>query len=122
MSAWKAASNSSGPVNDQAGFGRSGWKRDLNHQRLDLARVESRLAEPSTREAQVFARYSRLLEVRRRQPAFHPQSGQSVRDLGSGIFALIRGPQEGQVVAALHNVTDSPQVVAGDWPDVSAGN
>ena len=34
-----------GSANDQEGFARSGWKRDLNHQRLKLAEVEARLSD-----------------------------------------------------------------------------
>lgn len=105
-----------GSPNDHAGFARSGWKRDLNHQRLELTEVESRLSDAATEAAQVFARYTRLLEVRCRQPAFHPRSGQRVLEAGPGIFALARGPREGQALVTLHNVTDSPQVAAGEWP------
>ena len=110
-----------GSTNDQAGFARSGWKRDLNHQQLKLAQVESLLSNRATREAQVFARYARLLEVRGRQPAFHPRSGQRALDAGPGIFALARGPREGHAVVTLQNVTDSPHVAAGDWPGGARG-
>jgi sucrose phosphorylase len=105
-----------GSSNDHAGFARSGWKRDLNHQRLQLAEVESALSDAASREAQVFARYSRLLEVRERQPAFHTRSGQRILEAGPGVFALTRGPREGQVLVALHSVTDSPCVATGEWP------
>jgi glucosylglycerate phosphorylase len=104
-----------GSPNDQAAFARSGWKRDLNHQHLKLAELESLLSDGATREAQVFARYARLLEVRWLQPAFHPRSGQKVLEAGPGIFALARGPREGQEVVTLHNVTGSLRVAAGDW-------
>jgi glucosylglycerate phosphorylase len=104
-----------GSSNDHAGYARSGWKRDLNHQRLDLAELEAALSDPTTREAQVFTRYCRLLEVRRAQPAFHVRSGQRVLEAGPGVFALARGPREGQVVVALHNLTGSPAVATGEW-------
>jgi glucosylglycerate phosphorylase len=106
-----------GSSNDHAGFAASGWKRDLNHQRLRLAEVESALADPASRAARVFTRYGRLLELRSRQPAFHTHSAQRILDLDPGIFAIARGPREGQVVVALHNVTDSPRPVRIDWPD-----
>jgi glucosylglycerate phosphorylase len=111
-----------GSGNDQAGFARSGWKRDLNHQRLQLAELESCLSDPATAEAQVFARYARLLEVRWRQPALHPRSGQRILEVGPGIFALARGPREGQSLVTLHNVSDSPRVAAGDWPAGGRGD
>ena len=110
-----------GSSNDQAGFARSGWKRDLNHQRLELAAVESALADAASHRAQVFARYSRLLEVRRRQPALHPRSGQRILEAGTGVFAIARGPRERQSLVTLHNVTDSRQVAAGDWAAAGTG-
>ena len=105
-----------GSPNDHAGFAKSDWKRDLNHQRLNLSEVESALSDPATREAQVFTRYARLLEVHRQQPAFHKRAGQAVLEAGPGILALARGPREGQTVLTLHNVTASELVAtAGDW-------
>ncbi|MDQ6919421.1 MAG: sugar phosphorylase, partial [Candidatus Dormibacteraeota bacterium] len=104
-----------GSPNDHAGFAKSGWKRDLNHQRLKLAAVESALSDPATREAQVFTRYARLIEVRRRQPAFNKRARQRVLEAGPGIFGLARGPREGQTLLTLHNVTASERVASGDW-------
>jgi len=110
-----------GSSNDQAGFARSGWKRDLNHQRLKLAELASALADAAGHQGQVFARYGRLLEVRRQQPAFHARSGQRILEAGPGVFALARGPREGQVLVALHNVTDSPAAATGDWSAGGSG-
>jgi glucosylglycerate phosphorylase len=111
-----------GSPNDQAGYARSGWKRDLNHRRLKLTELESALSDHTTHEALVFARYSRLLEVRRRQPAFHARSGQRALEAGAGIFAIVRGPREGQVLVTLHNLTNAPCVAAGEWPVGRAGD
>jgi glycosidase len=94
-----------GSRNDQAGFERSGWKRDLNHERLVLTEVERRLADPSSQTASIFDGYRRLLTARRAQPAFHPAAQQTVLDVGPGLFALQRGPRDGQTIVALHNVT-----------------
>src|SRR2546423_11733807 len=43
-----------GSHNDDAGYARSGWKRDLNHARLRIGEVETRLADPSSEAADVF--------------------------------------------------------------------
>jgi sucrose phosphorylase len=94
-----------GSHNDQAGYERSGWKRDLNHERLKICKVEARLADPASETADVFAGYRRLLAARRAQPAFHPGAPQTVVDAGPGIFALRRGPREDQAVWAFHNLT-----------------
>ena len=107
-----------GSHNDQAGYARTGWKRDLNHQRLDLAAVEAQLADHNSEAGQVFWRYAQLLRTRRGQAAFHPQSPQQVIDGGPGVFALRRGPWHGDMVVALHNVTDKRQAIDGADLDI----
>jgi glycosidase len=114
-----------GSHNDHQGFARSGWRRDLNHQRLGLSELQARLADPSSETAQVFAGYSRLLEARRLQAAFHPNSPQRVLAAAPGVFAFERGPWQGQTILALHNLTATAQTVpqpgAASWVDVITG-
>lgn len=100
-----------GSHNDQAGYARSGWKRDLNHERLDLAELASRLADATSETAQVFGRYSALLAARWTAPAFHPNAPQAVLEAGVAVFALRRGPRDGQRVLALHNLSGAPAAV-----------
>ena len=97
-----------GSHHDTGGFTRSGWKRDLNHERLVLSDIERRLADPESDAARVFVEYRTLLLARRQQPAFHPAAPLSVLDLGPELLALRRGPRGGQTIWALHNVTADP--------------
>jgi sucrose phosphorylase len=96
-----------GSHNDRAAFARTGWKRDLNHEHLNLAEVEARIADPESEAAAVFAEFLRLLRVRRAQPAFHPNATQRVLVAGSEVFALLRGPRQGEAIVALHNLSAS---------------
>lgn len=109
-----------GSSNDHAGFAASGWKRDLNHQRLQLTEVEAALSDPATRQAQIFHRYRKMLEVWRRQPAFHVRSPQRVFQTDPGVFAFARGPWQGSTVLALHNLTATPRTATGGWQERSA--
>jgi len=93
-----------GSHNDAAGFARSGWKRDLNHERLDLTALEATLADAGSEAARVFARYATLLRARRAHAAFHPNAPQQILDLGPSVFGIRRGPRDGETVLALHNV------------------
>jgi sucrose phosphorylase len=100
-----------GSHNDQEGYARSGWRRDLNHERLALSEIERRLDDPTSEMARVFAGYRRLLEARRAQPAFHPGAPQAILDVGPDLFAVRRGPRDGQTLWALQNVTPSTVTV-----------
>jgi glucosylglycerate phosphorylase len=101
-----------GSHNYRKGYERSGWRRDLNHQRLDLDVLERALADPSSETGQVFARMASLLEARRSSPAFHPTSPQLVHTISPAVFAVQRGPRAGEAVLALHNLSSEPAPVA----------
>ena len=103
-----------GSHNDHAGFARSGWKRDLNHEQLSLPEVEARLADSESETARVFAGYRQLLAVRRAQPAFHPAAPQKVIDVHRGTFAIVRGPRNGQTIVAIHNVKNTEALIPLD--------
>jgi sucrose phosphorylase len=100
-----------GSHNDHAAYARTGWKRDLNHERLELRELERRLADPSTEAAQVFGRYAHALQTRRTQPAFHPVAAQRVLAAHPAVFAVQRGPRDGQTILALHNVSAAEQAI-----------
>jgi sucrose phosphorylase len=93
-----------GSHNDHGRYAESGWKRDLNHGRLELRDLAAELSDPESQPAQVFAGMSRLLQARRSTTAFHPKSPQQVMQLGTTVFALLRAASDGERVLALHNV------------------
>src|SRR5262249_22647140 len=119
-----------GSHNDREAVRRSGWKRDINHQHRAIGQLERELADQSKESAQVFSRYARLIALRREQPAFHPSASQRILTVHPQVFAIQRGPREGQTVLALHNVSGDVQAcdwtrigVAGrySWVDVISG-
>ncbi|MDQ6771896.1 MAG: sugar phosphorylase [Candidatus Dormibacteraeota bacterium] len=103
-----------GSPNDQSGYARSGWKRDLNHERLKMPAVLSDLAGGLTRRAQVFSGLARLLRARRSVGAFHPTAPQRVIEPAPGVLAVLRGPYQGSLVLALHNLSAEPRLVDGE--------
>lgn len=92
--------------NDLAGVERSGRYRSINRRRWDVGELEYKLSADGA-HARVFARLKRLLAVRGRQPALHPDAAQQVIDLGPDLFAVQRRTED-QTLLALHNVTDAP--------------
>ncbi|NIV38931.1 MAG: alpha-amylase, partial [Anaerolineae bacterium] len=52
----------------------------------------------------------RLIAIRRRQPAFHPNATQFTLHLGEGIFAFWRQSQRrDQSIFCINNITPRPQ-------------
>jgi sucrose phosphorylase len=88
------------------GVKKTGRNRSINRQKLEFEVLEKELADPESLRNQVFRGYRRLLNVRKGNPAFHPNSGQEVLKVEDGIFALLRTSQDGGKHAlCLHNVT-----------------
>jgi sucrose phosphorylase len=95
-----------GSRNDTAGVKASGRARSINREQLRLEQLRNELADPGSRRARVFSEMKRMLEIRARQSAFHPDAAQEIPDLGPDLFAVVRhNPVTGRRIAALHNVT-----------------
>jgi glucosylglycerate phosphorylase len=110
-----------GSHNDHAGYRSSGWKRDLNHERLQVATLEAQLADPTSEKAEVFSGMRALLAARRTHPAFHPAAPQEVICTDGPVLAVRRGPRQGRSVVALHNVSAAPQRVEAARLGLDAG-
>ncbi len=102
-------------------FGSRGWpegvkqtgrNRTINRQKLERTELERVLADPGSRQSQVYQRFAHLLKVRGRSSAFHPQGAQAVLNCGDSVFGLRRASPDGkETVLCLHNLTDWRQEV-----------
>jgi len=98
--------------NDTLGVERTGMTRSINRRKWDSAELEGLLANHESETGRVFQLYRKLLEVRRQQPAFHPDADQHILSLPQGLFGLLRtvtdaGPQ----ILCLFNFTNRQQQV-----------
>jgi sucrose phosphorylase len=83
---------------------RTGRARSINREKLDLDRLVAELGDGRGRRARVLAALRRLLEVRRRHPAFAPQAGQAILPTDGGVFG-VRREAAGRSVWCLHNLS-----------------
>lgn len=101
-----------GTHNDLDGVEQSGHGRSINRRRYDASEITYQLSIDS-HHARVLARLKRLLTVRARQPAFHPDAAQEIIDLGPRLFAVQRTCKE-QTLLAVHNVSARAVKVPGN--------
>lgn len=97
--------------NDRRGVEQTGRTRAINRHKWDYDTLGALLENPMTPNAQVFGALRRLLEIRRRQPAFHPDATQETLPLGEACFGVLRSAGGGQRIFALSNLTPVPQPV-----------
>lgn len=95
--------------NDALGVERTGMTRSVNRRKWDLGELEQVIGNPATEAGQVFPIFSRLLELRRRQTAFHPDAEQHIHDFGESLFAFERrATDDSQRILVLANLTAAP--------------
>jgi sucrose phosphorylase len=76
--------------NDTLGVERTGMTRAVNRRKWDMAELDSLICNLESETGQVFVLYSRLLQLRRQQPAFHPDAPQNVYELDERVFCFER--------------------------------
>ena len=68
----------------------TGQARTINRERLSVDAVCSQLADPQGFRAQVFHPYLKMIRIRIRQPAFHPDAGMQILHLDDRVFTVKR--------------------------------
>mgnify|MGYP001288791861 CR=1 FL=1 len=98
---------------EEAGENPSTINRRINREKLDLARVEQELADPTSLRSLVFTGYTQLIQQRKNHPAFSPQTDQQILELdNSAIVPILRtDAQTGQRILALTNVSGQKQSI-----------
>jgi hypothetical protein len=101
-------------------FGSRNWRegvqtthrnRTINRQKLERSSLERELADHSSLRSQVFGRFRRLLLLRASSAAFHPNSEQSILNVGREVFGVLRQSLDGrQRMLCLQNVSAQTQV------------
>lgn len=95
--------------NDYDGVKRTGMARSINRKKWRLDELERLLSRESHHRI-VFDQLRRRIQIRKRQPAFHPNAAQRIPDFGSSFFVVERTPVDGsQRILAVSNVTKQRQ-------------
>ena len=122
-----------GTRNYHEGVAATGHNRTINRYKWNIAALETALADPDTPHAQVFQELSRLIGIRRRQRAFHPNATQyTLHPLNPAIFAFWRQSMaRDQSIFSIHNLSNAPQELqlsdlnlldTDEWIDLISGD
>ena len=103
--------------NDLAGVERTGRTRSINRRHWSLEELLPELEhDPMSVQSNVFHALIQILSIRKQEVCFHPDNGQTVVELGSGLFAFVRrDKQSTRSLMAIHNLTSVFQSI--ELPD-----
>ncbi|MCY9852178.1 alpha-amylase family glycosyl hydrolase [Vibrio mediterranei] len=113
-----------GSGNDIEGLERLGYNRAINREKLERTDVETELANPESRRAQVLSRFKHILGIRKQQRAFAPSASQRVVATSEQLVTFVR---DEQVLVAI-NISnqavelDTNAVLKGVAHDLISGN
>ncbi|MBF2079700.1 MAG: alpha-amylase [Synechococcales cyanobacterium T60_A2020_003] len=118
--------------NDYEGVARTGHNRSINRHKWDYKELQAKLSDPQSPQSRVLAELSRLIKIRRRQAAFHPNATQfTLHPINPAIFAFWRQSMaRDQSIFSLHNLSDRPQtlslsnlnlIITDPWCDLISG-
>jgi sucrose phosphorylase len=85
------------------GVHQTGRARTINRAKLVLPDLLTQLNDPSSFRARVFYPYLKMIQVRRKQPAFDPKAGFEILEMDNRIFAIKRFSQN-QTIYAVTNI------------------
>lgn len=99
-------------LNDHEGMAKTGRARTLNRKKWKLSELETILDKKNATGSRVFHWLVTTLRKRSSIPAFHPDAGQEILDLGDRVFGLARtSTDEQQRVVCLFNLRDEPSMI-----------
>lgn len=121
-----------GTGNDYEKLKNTSHNRSINRHRWDFSSLKEALDNPYSQHTKVLNRMNALLEIRTKQPAFHPNATQFTLQLGDSIFGFWRQSMERkQSIFCISNISDVEQQVrltdinligTDHWTDLITGN
>lgn len=101
-----------GTGNDYEKVRNTSQNRSINRHKWDFDSLEAQLADPQSQHTKVHARMIELLNIRKHQPAFHPNATQFTLQLGEQLFGFWRqSSNRSQSIFCVYNVSDQPQTL-----------
>jgi sucrose phosphorylase len=120
-----------GTENDHEKVEHTGRLRSINRSHWNIDILEAKLVDPLSHHSQVFVELSRLIAIRKRQRAFHPNATQFTLHLGLQIFGFWRqSMRRDQSIFCIHNIADEVHQIAlsdinligtDQWTDLISG-
>ncbi|WP_417565596.1 sugar phosphorylase [Marinobacter sp.] len=117
--------------NDLERVEHTGRLRSINRSQWKLDDLERKLEDPLSHHSKAFHELKRLIAIRRKQPAFHPNATQFTLHLGLQLFGFWRqSMRRDQSIFCIHNISDDVQQVTlsdinligtDHWQDLISG-
>ncbi|MGB3535094.1 MAG: sugar phosphorylase [Microcoleaceae cyanobacterium] len=101
-----------GTHNDYKKLQKKGINRAINRHQWQLEEIEKKLNNPDSEHSIILKELCRIIQIRRRQAAFHPNATQYTLPLRKSLFGFWRQSiLRDQSIFCIFNLTDIPQIL-----------
>jgi len=118
-------------TNDYERVEHTGHNRSINRHQWQYEDIRAQLDDPQSQHHIIFHRLKKLIDIRRKQSAFHPNATQFTLQLGDSLFGFWRQSMDRrQSIFCIHNVSSEEQtlllsdinlVITDTWHDLIGG-
>lgn len=98
-----------GSRNDYLGVENLGYNRAINRQKFDVDNISVALNNLQDLRHQVYQRLSRMINLRRNNRAFHPDSHFDIKNITPQVMQIKRTADSGEEITALFNISNINQ-------------
>ncbi|MFP5114802.1 alpha-amylase family glycosyl hydrolase [Bacillaceae bacterium C204] len=112
-----------GSRNDYDGVAKTGMNRSINRQKYNVLEIEEELINPITLRNKIYRELTKIIQIRKMEPLFHPNAAMEVLDLGKEIFAFKRSDAVNDSLLVVHNLSKEKVniTLTGSFRDVISG-
>ncbi|OQO69749.1 sugar phosphorylase [Enterococcus villorum] len=111
-----------GSQNDYEGVAKTGENRKINRKKYALAEIETALQTEPLRKT-IYEELTRMLIIRKKEKAFHPNSTIDLQTTGDSLISFIR-EADGEQILVIHNFSDQSAdylLPEGNYRDLFSG-
>lgn len=111
-----------GSRNDYDGVAKTGMNRSINRQKYNVLEIEKELTNPFTLRNKIYRELTKIIQIRKIEPLFHPNAAMEVLDWGKEIFAFKRSDAVDSLLV-VHNLSNGRVniTLTGRFRDVISG-
>ncbi|MBA9042325.1 sucrose phosphorylase [Bacillus aryabhattai] len=109
-----------GSRNDYEGVAKTGMNRSINRKKYTYNEIEKELTDVNSLRHSIFTELTKIIQIRKTEPLFHPNVDLDVIDLGEELFAFKRTNAKSESIYVLHNLTNHTTVcrLEGKYQDI----
>ena len=100
-----------GSRNWEMGLRQTQRARTINREKLQVNEVLSQLKDPETFRSRIFYNYIKMIKIRRRQSAFHPNADFKILEINPKAFVIARYAKD-QTLYAVTNISSKEIVIS----------